>query len=100
VGVKVHKLKGLKLHAKLVFADGVRGIIGSINLAPGSFDSRRELAIEVHDDLVDRLHRIVREDWEDSHPLDLTDEGLLAQLEDKDEHLGKDLAIDEKKARN
>jgi phosphatidylserine/phosphatidylglycerophosphate/cardiolipin synthase-like enzyme len=101
VGIKVHKLKGLKLHAKLVFADGIRGIIGSINLSPGSFDSRRELAIEVHDDdLIDRLHRIVREDWKNSHPLDLTDEGLLAQLEDKDEQLAEDLAIDEKKAKN
>src|SRR5215469_14297740 len=99
VGIKVHKLKGLKLHAKLLFADGVRAIIGSINLAPGSFDSRRELAIEVHDDdIVDRLHKIVHHDWENSHPLDLTDEGLLAQLEDKDDHIAEDLAIEEKKA--
>src|ERR1700722_15560644 len=43
VGVKVHKLKGLKLHAKMLLADGERAVIGSINLAPGSFDSRREL---------------------------------------------------------
>ena len=58
VGVKVHKLKGLKLHAKLLLADNVRGIVGSINLAPGSFDSRRECAIEVRDeDVVDRLSR-------------------------------------------
>jgi cardiolipin synthase A/B len=98
VGVKVHKLKGLKLHAKLLFADGVRAIIGSINLSPGSFDSRRELAIEVHDDdVMDRLHKIVHQDWENSHPLDLTDEGLLAQLEDKDEHIAEDLAIQDKK---
>ena len=47
VGIKVRKLKGLKLHAKMLLADGERAIIGSINLAPGSFDSRRELAIEV-----------------------------------------------------
>ena len=39
----------------------------------------------------------MREDWEDSHPLDLTDEGLLAQLEDKDEHIAEDLAINEKR---
>jgi len=95
VGVKVHKLKGLKLHAKLLFADAERAIIGSINLAPGSFDSRRELAIEVHDDeIIKRLHDIVRHDWEHSHPLDLTDEGLLAELGDKDEHVAEDLAID------
>jgi len=83
VGIKVHKLKHLKLHAKMLFADGVRAIVGSINLAPGSFDSRRELAIEVHDDdVVERLHTIVHHDWKNSHPLDLTDAGLLADLED------------------
>ncbi len=98
VGVKVHRLKGLKLHAKLLFADGVRAIIGSINLAPGSFDSRRELAIEVHDgEIVDRLHTIVHQDWENSRPMDLTDEGLLAELEDKDEHVAEDLAIHDTK---
>ena len=38
-------------------ADGDRAIVGSINLAPGSFDDRRELAIEVNDeDIIDRLH--------------------------------------------
>jgi cardiolipin synthase A/B len=87
VGVKVHKLKGLKLHAKMLLADGERAIIGSINLAPGSFDSRRELAIQVEDKhIVDRLHTIVHHDWKNSRPLDLTDEGLLADLE---KHGGK-----------
>jgi cardiolipin synthase A/B len=101
VGVKVHRLKSLKLHAKLLFGDGVRAIIGSINLAPGSFDSRRELAIEVHDEgIVDRLHTIVHQDWENSRPLDLTDEGLLAELEDKDEHVAEDLAIEGRKAKD
>jgi cardiolipin synthase len=81
VGVKVHKLKDLKLHAKMLLADEKRAIIGSINLAPGSFDSRRELAIEVQDKhIVDRLHEIVRHDWKNSHALDLTDEGLLKDL--------------------
>ena len=46
VGAKVHLLHGLKLHGKIVIADGKRAIVGSINLSPGSFDSRRELAIE------------------------------------------------------
>jgi phosphatidylserine/phosphatidylglycerophosphate/cardiolipin synthase-like enzyme len=94
VGIKVHKLKGLKLHAKLLFADGVRAIIGSINLAPGSFDSRRELAIEVRDqEVMDRLHTVVHRDWENSRPLDLTDDGLLAELEDTDENVAEDLAL-------
>jgi cardiolipin synthase A/B len=87
VGVKVRKLRGLKLHAKMLLADSERAIIGSINLAPGSFDSRRELAIEVHDKhIVDRLHEVVHHDWNDSHDLDLTDEALFAELE---KHGGK-----------
>ena len=70
VGVKIHKLKHLKLHAKMLLADGVRAIVGSINLTPGSFDSRRELAIEVREDeVVDRLHDVVHHDWENSRPL-------------------------------
>jgi phosphatidylserine/phosphatidylglycerophosphate/cardiolipin synthase-like enzyme len=82
VGVKVHKLQHLKLHAKMMLADGKRAIVGSINLSPGSFDSRRELAIEVKDKhVVKRLHRVARHDWKHSHPLDLTDEGLMADLE-------------------
>lgn len=95
VGIKVHKLKGLKLHGKLLFADGLRAIIGSINLAPGSFDSRRELAIEVRDqDVVNRLHTVVHCDWENSHSLDLTDAGLLAELEETDPNAAEDLALD------
>jgi cardiolipin synthase len=86
VGIKVHKLKHLKLHAKMLLADGMKAIVGSINLTPGSFDSRRELAIEVHDDeVVDRLHDVVHQDWENSRPLDLTDEGLLADLQNDEE---------------
>jgi len=86
VGVKIHKLRGLKLHGKMLLADDTAAIVGSINLAPGSFDSRRELAIEVHDsDVVERLEHIAKHDWKHSHPLDLSDEGLLADLDDRRE---------------
>ena len=81
VGAKVHKMKKLRLHAKLLLADHERAIIGSINLAPGSFDSRRELAIEVDDGpAIARLCEIVHHDWHHSEPLDLSDEGLLKDL--------------------
>ena len=81
VGVKVHKVHGLKLHAKLLYADGARAIIGSINLSPGSFNSRRELAIEVRDkEVVDRVDKLIHEDWKNSRPMDLSDEGLVADL--------------------
>lgn|SRR5262245_42620432 len=95
VGIKIHKLKHLKLHGKVMLADGVAAIIGSINLAAGSLDSRRELAIEVRDDdVVERLQKIVRHDWAHSRPLDLSDEGLLADLDDRIEDAGHLLALD------
>jgi phosphatidylserine/phosphatidylglycerophosphate/cardiolipin synthase-like enzyme len=94
VGARVHKLKGLKLHAKLILADGRRCVLGSINLAPGSFDSRRELAIEVDDGKVmKRLRRTVKRDWKNSRPLDLTDEGLLADLKEEADEAAAMLAL-------
>lgn len=95
VGVKIHKLKGLKLHGKMILADSERAIIGSINLAPGSFDDRRELAIEIHDEeIIDRLHKVAKHDWENSKPLDLTDEGLIKDLEGHDLGSSASLALE------
>jgi phosphatidylserine/phosphatidylglycerophosphate/cardiolipin synthase-like enzyme len=84
VGIKIHKLKQLKLHGKMLLADGVAAIVGSINLTRGSFDDRRELAIEVRDDhVIERLQKVANHDWKHSHPLDLSDEALLSDLEDR-----------------
>jgi len=95
VGIKIHRLKHVKLHAKALLADGERAIIGSINLAPGSFDSRRELAIEVRDEhVVKRIHEVFKHDWENSRRMDLTDAGLLAELMDYDENVAEDLALE------
>jgi len=94
VGVKIRKLKGLKLHGKMLLADGANAIVGSINFAPGSFDSRRELAIEVRDAaVVDRLHAIAKRDKDNSHPLDLSDDGLVADLADRVEDAAEKLAL-------
>ncbi len=94
VGIKIHKLKHLKLHAKMLLRDGVRAIVGSINLAPGSFDDRRELAIEVgDDDIVERLQKIAHHDWKHSHPLDLSDEGILGDLQDRVKGAAHKLAL-------
>jgi|SRR5579871_347380 len=81
VGIGVHKIKHLKLHAKMLLADKARAIIGSVNLTSGSFDKRRELAIELTaPTVVERLVGVVHADWENSHSLDLTDKGLLTDL--------------------
>jgi len=82
VGIEIHKLKFLRLHGKMLLADGCRAIVGSINLSPGSFDHRRELAIEVHDaPVIERMKEIAHFDWKNSHTLDLSDQGLLEDLE-------------------
>lgn len=95
LGAKVHRLKGLKLHAKVMLADGKRAVIGSINLAPGSFDTRRELAIEVHDEVVvERLQQVAHDDWHQSQPLDLSDEGLLKDLQEHEPDVAELLALD------
>ncbi|MGB6391518.1 MAG: phospholipase D-like domain-containing protein [Candidatus Acidiferrales bacterium] len=95
VGIKVHKLKHLKLHAKMLLIDDCRVIVGSINLAPGSFDSRRELAIEVPGGpVVERMSKIVHHDWKHSHKLDLSDQGLLAELQRHDIEAEDELALD------
>ena len=94
VGAKVHRPKGMKHHGKALLADESRAIIGSMNIAPGTFDSRRELAIEVADrDVTGRLHETFCRDWDHSRPLDLTDKGLLEELEGYDENVAEDLAI-------
>jgi phosphatidylserine/phosphatidylglycerophosphate/cardiolipin synthase-like enzyme len=82
VGIGVRKIRRIKLHAKMLLADKARAIIGSINLTPGSFDSRREAAIRVEDgDILSRLVKLVHNDWKNARRLDLSDEGLLSDLE-------------------
>lgn len=54
-------------------------VIGSINLAPGSFDERRELATERRA-RADRAAEGDHAHWENSKALDLSDEGVLADL--------------------
>ncbi|KKF01968.1 phospholipase D-like domain-containing protein [Mycolicibacterium obuense] len=94
VGIKIHRLKHLKLHAKMMVADHERAIVGSINLSPGSFDHRRELAIEVDDDhLMSRLNHVAHHDWKHSAPLDLSDEALLADLAHSDKRQVEQLGL-------
>lgn len=82
VGIGIRKIKHLKLHAKALLADKSRAVVGSINLTTTSFDDRRELAIQSSDpDIVDRLVKVVHDDWRSSHELDLSDSAVLADLE-------------------
>jgi cardiolipin synthase A/B len=94
VGIKIHRLKHMKLHAKMILADHERAIVGSINFSPGSFDHRRELAIEVTDHhIIKRLNEVAHHDWKHSEPMDLSDEGLIADLVGQDPHELDQLAL-------
>jgi phosphatidylserine/phosphatidylglycerophosphate/cardiolipin synthase-like enzyme len=67
-GVKVHKQRNLRLHAKLIVVDGREALVGSMNIDRSAFDLRRELGLTTDDpDVVGRLLRVFESDWESSH---------------------------------
>jgi hypothetical protein len=45
------------------------------------------------------LHHVVNHDWEHSRPLDLSDEGLLADLKEEGAEAAEILALDPGKAK-
>ena len=45
------------------------------------------------DHIVGRVAKVLRHDWENSKPLDLSDEGLFAELKESDPNVEEDLAL-------
>jgi cardiolipin synthase A/B len=67
-GVKVHKQKNLRLHAKLLLADHKHALLGSMNIDRSAFDLRRELGTTIKDPaIVTRLEQVFESDWSTSH---------------------------------
>jgi cardiolipin synthase len=67
-GVKVHKQKNLRLHAKLLIVDNEQALVGSMNIDRSAFDLRRELGITITDPpVVARLKAVFDSDWQLSH---------------------------------
>lgn len=67
-GVKVHKQKNLRLHAKLLISDNEHALVGSMNIDRSAFDLRRELGTTITDaEVVKRLIETFETDWESSH---------------------------------
>ena len=82
LGIHVHRLKHVHLHAKLILADKKRALLSSFNIYPKCFNERRELGIKFEDrDLVKRLVEVFESDWEQSKRIDLSDEGIAKDLE-------------------
>src|SRR5262245_42011990 len=62
--IKVHRQKHLKLHTKLLIADGERALLGSMNIDRSAFDLRRELGVVVDAaPVVERLLATFEHDW-------------------------------------
>jgi cardiolipin synthase A/B len=73
-GIRVHRQKHLKLHAKLILADGKRALLGSMNIDRSAFDLRRELGISFDDEpIIERLSHIFNHEWDRSHRYEVPD---------------------------
>lgn len=73
-GVKVHKQKNLRLHAKLLISDEEHALVGSMNIDRSAFDLRRELGTTIRDEaVVRRLINVFDSDWDSSHSYDPPD---------------------------
>jgi cardiolipin synthase len=85
-GIKIRKQKKLRLHAKLLLADGRRVLTGSMNIDRSAFDLRRELGCLVNDkEVVERLHTVFDQDWHDGSHYDPPDP-LSVHLVEEDDH--------------
>ena len=81
LGIHIHKLHGLHLHAKLMIADEQKALLSSFNFYPKCFNERRELGIRFEDpSLVKRLVTTFQTDWGNSKKMDISDEGIDADL--------------------
>jgi phosphatidylserine/phosphatidylglycerophosphate/cardiolipin synthase-like enzyme len=83
--VKVRKQKNLRLHAKLLVADGSRALVGSMNIDRSAFDLRRELgAVVAGKAAVRLLAKVFESDWHEAHHYDAPDP-LLSRMHDEND---------------
>jgi phosphatidylserine/phosphatidylglycerophosphate/cardiolipin synthase-like enzyme len=74
LGVRVRKQKDVRLHAKLLIADGRSALVGSMNIDRSAFDLRRELgAVVTSKAAVQRLTGTFEADWHAAHHYDAPD---------------------------
>ena len=77
-GAHVRQQHGLRLHAKLLLADGERALVGSQNIDRSAFDLRRELGVVMRErHAVAQLRRRFDADWDEAHHYEAPDPMLL-----------------------
>jgi cardiolipin synthase len=85
-GIKIRKQKTLRLHAKLLLADGQKALIGSMNIDRSAFDLRRELGCFLDaPEAVEAFHQCFTDDWHEASHYDPPDP-LSVHLIDEDDH--------------
>lgn len=66
-GIKVHKQKNYRLHAKLILVDKAHALVGSMNIDRSAFDLRHELGATIADPaIVTGLIDVFESDWDSS----------------------------------
>jgi cardiolipin synthase A/B len=91
-GVRVHKQKNLRVHAKLIVVDNAHTLVGSMNSDRSAFDLRRELGIMTNDPvIVGRLTEVFDSDWDLSHHYEAQDPLDPSQHHEDDFPHDKDL---------
>jgi cardiolipin synthase A/B len=91
-GVKVHKQKNLRVHAKLLIVDNEHTLVGSMNIDRSAFDLRRELGITItNPGIIARLRQIFETDWDLSDHYDPPDPLDPSQHVEDDFPYDKDL---------
>lgn len=85
-GIKIRKQKHLRLHAKLLLADGKKALVGSMNIDRSAFDLRRELGCFVSDpQTVSRLHESFTDDWHEATEYDPPDPLTVHLVDENDQ---------------
>jgi phosphatidylserine/phosphatidylglycerophosphate/cardiolipin synthase-like enzyme len=84
-GVHIRRQHRLRLHAKLIIADGQRAMLGSMNIDRSAFDLRRELGVVFSDEgVLQTLLRQFHRDWKAAKHYDPPDPLAPPQPEEDD----------------
>ena len=101
VGAKVHKLKDLQAARARCCSPtaSARSSARSTSRPAASTRGASSRSRPTTSTSVKRLAEIAQHDWEHSHPLDLTDEGLIADLEKRGRRGRRDKLVLKEKAK-
>ncbi len=94
-GAQVRFLAEPYVHAKAILADGQQALIGSLNLSYTSLEMNRELALLTQDpQVVDRLARVMADDWERARNESSTSPPGVISWQDARRYVGQEVVVE------